>query len=93
MHRVKDSATGWDEFVAELGRNLQRVRLAQGLSQERVAYAAGLSRYTYQKYEKGESRPGAPANPTLQIVLTLAQTLRVPLSELLPPEVPDLLIR
>jgi hypothetical protein len=45
------------EFVAELGRNLQRERLARGMSQEHLAYASGLSWYTYQKYEKGESRP------------------------------------
>ncbi len=32
-----------------------------------MAYRAGLTRYTYQKYEKGESRPGHPANPTLQL--------------------------
>jgi len=28
-----------------------------------AAHAAGISTYTYQKFEKGESRPGTPMNP------------------------------
>lgn len=73
-----------------LATNLRRSRDRAGLSQEDVAYRAGLTRYTYQKYEKGESRPGTAANPTLRTVLTLSQVLGVPLSELIPDEVPDL---
>lgn len=60
------------------------------MSQEDVAYAAGLSRYTYQKLEKGESQPGTPANPSLRNVMALAQVLEVPLERLLPKEPPDL---
>ena len=77
------------EFVAEFGRNLQRERLAKGMSQEHLAYVSGLSRYTYQKYEKGESRPGTSANPSLLNVLALAQALGVELTALLPSEWPD----
>ena len=80
----------WPEFARELGTNLQRLRIVKGLSQEQVAYAAGLSRYTYQKFEKGESMPGTPANPSLKNVLALAQVLEVELDELLPTSWPDL---
>ena len=41
-------------------------RIAKGLSQESLAHAAGISTYTYQKFEKGESRPGTPMNPRLR---------------------------
>ena len=86
-----------DEIEAEWGRYSQRfatslrsARDRAGLSQEDVAYQAGLTRYTYQKYEKGESRPGAPANPSLRTLIALSQVLDVPIEELLPTPLPDL---
>jgi transcriptional regulator with XRE-family HTH domain len=83
----------WAEFVAELGRNLQRERVSRGFSQERIAYSAGLSRYTYQKYEKGESRPGTPANPSLRALLSIAQALGTTIEEIVPAAIPDLKAR
>ena len=71
-------------FARELGVTLQRLRLAQGISQERLAHAAGISAYTYQKFEKGESKPGTPMNPRLFTLLALARALDVSLSELIP---------
>jgi transcriptional regulator with XRE-family HTH domain len=88
---VDDEA--WVAYAAELATNLRRLRMARGLSQEHVAYRAGLTRFTYQKYEKGESRPGSGANPTLRTLLALAQTLEASLAELLPAEAPDLRLR
>ena len=79
----------WARFSSELGRNLHKLRVARGMSQEDLAYAAGLSRYTYQKFEKGESRPGAPANPHLRTLASLAAALGVPVTELLPLWVPS----
>ncbi|QJU52555.1 helix-turn-helix transcriptional regulator [Herbiconiux sp. KACC 21604] len=80
----------WPDFARELGHSLERHRHARGLSQEAVAYAAGLSRYTYQKFERGESMPGTPANPSLRNIMALAQVLGVTLDELLPHDWPDL---
>lgn len=74
----------------QLGLNLQRLRIERGLSQEQLAYAAGLSRYTYQKFEKGQSMPGTPANPSLRNVMALAQVLGVSLDKLVPQPWPDL---
>ena len=74
----------WAAFVRDLGTNIQRLRIARKLSQEQVAYAAGLSRYTFQKFEKGESMPGTPANPSLHNIMAIAQVLEVGLDELLP---------
>ena len=73
--------------------NLQRLRHERGLSQEDVAYRSGLTRYTYQKYEKGESKPGTPANPTIRTLLAMSQALGVELTEILPPDAPDLRLR
>ncbi|UCR88006.1 helix-turn-helix domain-containing protein [Mycetocola spongiae] len=86
----KKKQISWQEYVIELGTSLHRLRMERGLSQEQVAYAAGLSRYTYQKFEKGESRPGTPANPSLQNVLALCQVFQVHLVDLLPAAAPDL---
>lgn len=84
------SLSSWDSYARELGLNLLRARQARGLSQEAVAHAAGIAGYTYQKFEKGESRPGTPMNPRLVTLLALAQVLGVSLDELLPARWPDL---
>jgi transcriptional regulator with XRE-family HTH domain len=87
----KKRPTGeWADFAKALGTRIQRLRLARGLSQEQVAYASDLSRYTFQKFEKGESMPGTPANPSLRNIMAIAQTLGVGLDELLPSPWPDL---
>lgn len=80
----------WSDYVVLLGTSLHRLRIERGLSQEQVANQAGLSRYTYQKFEKGESRPGTPANPSLQNVLSLCNVFGVQIGELLPAQRPDL---
>ena len=72
----------WWEFARALGVKLQRARLAKGMSQEAVAHAAGISTFTYQKFEKGESKPGTPMNPRVRTLLALAETLEVGVGEL-----------
>lgn len=83
----------WPDYARELGLNIQRRRLALGMSQEHVAYNANLSRFAYQQLEKGESRPGTPANPSLMNVMAIAQVLGVAMDELLPAPWPDLRAR
>lgn len=72
----------WWEFARALGVKLQRASLAKGMSQEAVAHAAGISTFTYQKFEKGESKPGTPMNPRLRTLLALADMLEVGVEEL-----------
>lgn len=91
MARQNDSNDDeWAGYVQRLATSLRRAREDAGLSQEQVAYRAGLTRYTYQKYEKGESRPGSPANPTLRSLIALSQVLDVSLVTLIPANAPDL---
>lgn len=90
MARGRRRTPTLEEFARELGLNLLRARQRTGLSQERVAHAAGISSFTYQKFEKGESRPGAPMNPRLTTLIALSQVLDVPVAELLPADLPDL---
>ena len=81
------------DFSRELGVTLQRLRLERGLSQERLAHMAGISSYTYQKFEKGESKPGTPMNPRLFTLLALAEALGADLADIVPSnraEWPDL---
>lgn len=80
----------WLAYARALGLNLQKARAARGLSQERVAHLANIAGFTYQKYEKGESRPGTPMNPQLLTLVSLSQVLDVPLADLLPDFQPDL---
>lgn len=82
------TSDSWTRYVRELGVALSRARARRGLSQERVASAAGLSAFTYRKLEKGESNPGTPANPRLRTLVALAEVLEIPVAALLPPD-PD----
>lgn len=91
--RTRPEDTAWSDYAGQLAANLRRLRAEAGLSQEDVAYRSGLTRYTYQKYEKGESKPGTPANPTIRTLLAMSQTLGVELTEILPADVPDLRLR
>lgn len=61
---------------------LQRSRHELGMTQEEVAYASGLTRSHYQQLEKGLSRPGVAANPSLMTVLALATTLGIDVGDL-----------
>ena len=83
MGQVNRTDEDWWRHARTLGLKLQRARLAKGMSQEAVAHAAGISTFTYQKFEKGESKPGTPMNPRLRTLLALAEALEVGVGELL----------
>ena len=69
--------------MRELGLFLQRRRHELGMTQEDVAYASGLTRSHYQQLEKGLSRPGVAANPSLLTLLAITATLGVDSGELM----------
>lgn len=81
---------GWEQYTRELGDNLTAVREARKLSQEDVARAAGVTRHTYQRLEKGWQNKGTPNNPTLHSILAVCWALGVRPEEVLPPMVPRL---
>lgn len=88
---VTDAPTDpWAHYTRNLGINLARAREAVGLSQERVAHAAGISTFTYRKLEKGESNPGTPANPRLRTLVALAEVLDTDVTALLPANPPHI---
>ncbi len=63
-------------------RNLRRFRQAKGLSQESLAYEAGVNRSYMSKLEKGGSYVG------LEIIEKLAAVLDVPAADFLKPPPP-----
>lgn len=82
MSRTTVFPANWDSRAREIGVRLQQARHRLGLSQEDVAHRAGISAYTYQKFEKGESKPGTPLNPRLTTLLALCEAVELPLCEL-----------
>jgi transcriptional regulator with XRE-family HTH domain len=62
--------------IMAFGHHLRRLRKARKLTQEALADYAEISRPTVQRIEKGQ------AAPTLEMLLSLAQVLQVPLREL-----------
>ena len=85
MEREKNNSLDLDleGYSQRLGYRLRDLRRERGLSQEDVANGAGIAIYTYQKYEKGESKPGTPMNPTYHTLLALAWVFDLPVAELL----------
>ena len=82
----------WEDYARQIGVRLHQLRVERGLSQERLAVAAGISACTYRKLEKGESNPGTAANPRLRTLVALAEVLEVPVVELLPSKSPGVAI-
>ena len=76
--------TTWEAYARDLGLELQRLRLAAGLTQEDLAHAAGLTRTHYQQIERGLWKQGKPANPSIKVLVRLAQQLEVEPGALLP---------
>ena len=68
-----------EEIKLDLAFNLRTLRLAKGLAQERLALDAGVDRTVVSKIER------AITNPSLEILLRLANQLDTSLSRLLEP--------
>ncbi|MBB3349824.1 helix-turn-helix domain-containing protein [Sphingomonas sp. BK069] len=65
-----------DAFLAAIGAQVRRVRVARGLSQERLAECAGIHRNYVGLIERGER------NVTLGVVVDVAEALDITLAEL-----------
>ncbi len=68
-----------DGAAVNLGRNIQQLREGRGLSQQQIARIAGMPRATWANLESGAS------NPTLSVLVKVAQALQVRLEELIEP--------
>jgi transcriptional regulator with XRE-family HTH domain len=74
--------------LEHVGVRLQRVRRQRQMTLTRVAEVTGISKSTLSRLENGQRRP------TLELLLALSQTYRVPLDDLVgAPEVGDPRIR
>jgi len=74
-----DDRPGTAGTAAHLGRNIQTLREARGRTQEQIARVAGIPRATWANLESGA------ANPTLAVLIKVAQALQVRLEELIEP--------
>ncbi|MBX9615937.1 MAG: helix-turn-helix domain-containing protein [Caulobacteraceae bacterium] len=68
------------DLVALMGRNIRRVRGAHGLSQEEVAFRAGMKRSYLSELELGRR------NPTVRALERLAHALNIDPRDLLTPD-------
>jgi transcriptional regulator with XRE-family HTH domain len=76
------------EALDEVGPRLKRVRTYRGMTLTGVAETTGISKSTLSRLETGQRRP------TLELLLALSQTYRVPLDDLVgAPEVGDPRVR
>lgn len=80
--------TAWTSDDAEaLGASIRACREAQQLTQEQVAYAAGMTRNHYALIEAGRSSSrtrGEPANPRIATLAAIAAVLDLRISDLEP---------
>jgi len=79
MPAPEEIGDGEDPRVA-LGRAVHRQRIVLGMSQEDFADQVGLDRTYVSGIERGIR------NPTLLVLLRLAQVLKIPVSRLLEPD-------
>ncbi|WP_449407130.1 helix-turn-helix domain-containing protein [Microbacterium maritypicum] len=78
----------WNEETAEqLGAALRRLRNTSGLSQESLAYQAGITKNQLQLIEAGRStgrKAGAgPSNPRMATLAGLAGVLGISVAQLM----------
>ena len=73
----------YDEARKRLSDNLRRARGKVGLSQEALALQAGINRSYVGQIERGIG------NPSLQVLVKLATTLRLDIAELVEREKKD----
>lgn len=78
----------WDpRHAREFGAALRRLRIERGLSQETLAFRAGVTKNQVQLIESGRASgrrdSTRPSNPRLSTVAGLAETLDLSIAELL----------
>ena len=66
-----------------VGRNVRRIRIAKGLTQEQLAVLSGFSQFYISGLETGRR------NPTIVSLYELAQALGVPHMDLVAPDGED----
>jgi len=64
-------------ILGSLGRNIQKMRMAKGLSLSQLAQAAGLAKSNLSRIEQGEG------NPTIETIWRLAIYLDTPFGDLI----------
>src|SRR6266540_2225980 len=67
------------EVADNLARNIRQLREARGLTQQQMAKSSGVPRPTWANMESGG------ANPTLAVLIKVAQALQVSVEELIAP--------
>ena len=77
------SMTQANEVSGNLADNISSLRESRGLTQAQISKTAGIPRPTWANLESGS------ANPTLQVLLKIAEALQVSLEELLAPPRPS----
>ncbi len=68
-----------ERAAAHLGENVRQLRESRGLTQQQIATIAGVPRPTWANLESGL------ANPTLAVLIRVANALQVRLEELISP--------
>ncbi len=85
---MDDTSTAIAAALDQVGPRLKQLRVQRGATITSVAAATGISKSTLSRLETGQRRP------SLELLLPLAQTYRVPLDDLVgAPEVGDPRIR
>lgn len=72
MGKIRD-----ERYIKAFGKNLRRLRMVKGLTQEALAFKSEIARSQVIRFEKGER------SPTLSTILALAEGLEVEPKKLL----------
>lgn len=79
--------TWGSEEARRLGDTLREERLRRGLTQERLAYAAGTTKNSIQPLEAGKAsgrrNEEGPSNPRIATLVGIAEALETSVAEIL----------
>ncbi len=80
----------WPAYAEEIGRRVAAVRELRRVPQTELAGVVGLSRSHLQNIERSRSSgEGSDGNPSIRKLVEIAQALGVPVTMLLPQDVPS----
>jgi DNA-binding XRE family transcriptional regulator len=60
---INHDANTWENYIKTVGLNIQRERINRNMSQEQLAYSAGISRFSYRNLRKASLALTHPRTP------------------------------
>lgn len=75
--RLRDNGNGQEKDMADVGKNIKKIRKEKNLTQDELAKRLHCTRQTVSNYENGKSEPG------IDLLIEIAGVLEVQINDLI----------